>query len=367
MTTFREAIAGAQYRADQSVNGVGPHAGDRTTDAEWRALINDAVKYAWRVASAARPDFQVAQTGTGQPFPDYTVTAGGSASIAVPANFYDMLDLVYGPDTTSEYSLGPFTWQNRRAPGAWLPPFVTGGIGGSSCRLMGSNIFIEPSVRAGGIYRLWYCPAAKLIRADATVALATTSLLPPYNVSGPAGFGHTLTATANGALTLDGSTVAAATQVLVKNETLDPTQNGVYNVANPGNAGAPFVLSRPASPAPTTNGFGTMVQVTGGATNIDVFFETTSLTTVVDSTAWTWTEAFLDPILADHAPELIKIKTAIPAIDRDDDLSLVQLNKDLLTQSAQFAAYLRQVRTANGPQKIIDTDAMGPRGWGFGW
>ena len=367
MTTFREAIAGAQYRADQSVNGVGPHSGDRTTDPEWRTLINDAVRYAWRVASAARPDFQVVSSGS-TALPDYTVVAGTSASVAVPADFYDLIDFVYGPDTTSEYSLGPFTWQNRRAPGGWPAPlFLTGGVGGSSCRLMGSTIYIEPSTRAGGIYRIWYCPQVKTIRADFTVDLATAGgLSPGPSSAGGPGIGKTLTGSANSVLTVDGVVVTNGQIILVKNQ-LNGIDNGIYTVTSAGSGASPYILTRSNVTVTAAGGhLGTMVQTSAGATNVDVFFETTSLTTVVDSTAWTWAEAFLDPILADHAPELIKIKTAIPAIDRDDDLSLTQLNKDLLTQSTQFAAYLKQVRTANGPQKMIDTDSFGPRGYG-GW
>jgi len=360
-TTFRSVWQGAAFRADLSVNGIGPHASERVTDPEWRTLLNKAVLSAWRIAAAARPDFQV----TSQ---DFTINSGGSASFAVPAWFFDVIDVVWGPDTAAEYSLGPFAWQNRRSPGGWFPANFGGiyNIGGSSARLMGSNIYIEPSLRAGGTYRLWFCPIPKQIRADATVALATTTLLPAYNVSGPAGFGHTLTATANGALTLDGTVVSAGTQVLVKNETLDATQNGIYNVSNPGSGGAPFVLARPASPGPTTSGFGTMVQVSGGATQADLFFETTSLTTVIDSTAWTWSEAFIEPAL-DQFSELLELMTAIPAMQRDDDLDPKPLILRAFGADGQsglageLKAYFRQTRTGNAPSKMVDTDARGPR------
>jgi hypothetical protein len=361
-TTFRSVWQGAAFRADLSVNGLGPHASERVTDPEWRTLLNAAIKSAWRIAAAARPDFQVT-------FQDFTITSGGSASFAVPAWFFDVIDVVYGPDTAAEYSLGPFAWQNRRSPGGWFPANFGGiyNIGGSSARLMGSSIYIEPSLRAGGTYRLWFCPNPKLIRADLTVALATIAQLPAYVATGT-GISHQLAAVANGALSIDGTPVTTGMLVLIQNEpTLGglTSNNGVYSVSNPGSGGAPYVLSR-ASTAVTNGNVGTMVQCTGGATNVDLFFETTSLTTVVDSTAWTWTEAFIEPALEQFS-ELLELTTAIPPMQRDDDLD----PKPLVLRAfgadgtgglaGEMKAYFRQTRTGNAPSKMVDTDARGPR------
>lgn len=360
--TFRSIVEAARFRADMSVNGVGPHASDRVTDPEFRELLNDAINHAWAVASAARPDFQTASQ-------DFTVVSGGSASFAVPTNFYSLLDVVFAPDTTSEYSLGPYAWQNRRAPGGWGPPYLTGvAMGGSGVQLMGGSVYIEPSTRAGGSYRCWYCPTPKLIRADITARLATVAALSPSANAAGSGTAKTLAGSVNGALSIDGTPVVVNDVVLVKDET-NQVNNGPYVVLATGSGVAAYLLQRSTTANVTVTqapGLGTMVYVSAGSANVDRFFETTSLATVVDSTAWTWAEAFLDPILEPRV-ELLKIKTALPAIDRDDDLSLTQLNRDLTKQEAMFATYLKQVRTANGPRKMIDADAMGPRGWGGGW
>lgn len=362
--TFRSVWMGAAFRADLSVNGPGPHASERVTDPEWRTLLNSAVLSAWRLAAAARPDFQVAP-----PF-DVTVASGGSASFAVPSWFFDVIDVVFAPDTPNEYSLGPFAWQSRRSPGGWFPAnFGTINAGGSSARLMGSNIYIEPSLRAGGAYRLWFCPMPKLIRADQTVFLATTAALPNCTPAG-AGLTKTLTGVANGTLSIDSTLVSGGFPVLVQNQA-NPVDNGIYVVTQPGVAGTlPFILTR--SSLATTNGnLGTMVQAIAGLTNIDLFFETTSLTTVVDTTAWTWTEAFIEPALEQFS-ELLELTTAIPPMQRDDALD----PKPLIARAygadgvgglvGEMKAYFRQVRTAAGPSKMVDTDRRGP--WiGGGW
>lgn len=118
------------------------------------------------------------------------------------------------------------------------------------------------------------------------VQVATTAALPSntYNSTN-----QTLTGTANGALTID--TVGLTTgRVLVKNE---PTgsHNGIYDVTNPGSAGAPYVLTRSSdanSTADITNGM--TVPVTGGATNADTLWVQTAEAPVLDTTALAFTQ-----------------------------------------------------------------------------
>lgn len=81
------------------------------------------------------------------------------------------------------------------------------------------------------------------------VDLATIAALPActYN-NGSSGVGATLTANANGALTVDGVAVVGGDRILVKNQAGGSPdiglQNGIYTVTNKGAAGAPFVLTR---------------------------------------------------------------------------------------------------------------------------
>ena len=73
--------------------------------------------------------------------------------------------------------------------------------------------------------------------------LGTTVNLAATYSNGTAGVGATLTASSNGALSLDGSTPSVADRILVKNQT-DASQNGIYTVTTVGAGGTPFVLTR---------------------------------------------------------------------------------------------------------------------------
>lgn len=74
--------------------------------------------------------------------------------------------------------------------------------------------------------------------------LATATALPAntYN-NGAFGVGATLTANANGALTVDGTLSVAGDRILVKNEAAG-ANNGVYVVTQVGTAGTPYILTR---------------------------------------------------------------------------------------------------------------------------
>ncbi len=75
-----------------------------------------------------------------------------------------------------------------------------------------------------------------------TATVATTAALPGYTyANGTAGVGATLTASGNGALSVDGYAVQTGDLVFVKN---DGAKNGLYTVTQPGSAGTPYILTR---------------------------------------------------------------------------------------------------------------------------
>jgi len=80
----------------------------------------------------------------------------------------------------------------------------------------------------------------------ASVGLATTSALAAYTYNnGTSGVGATITANANGALSIDGTVSSADERVLIKNETGGGAPyNGIYVVTQIGSAGTPFILTR---------------------------------------------------------------------------------------------------------------------------
>lgn len=96
------------------------------------------------------------------------------------------------------------------------------------------------------------------------VALATAAPLPTNTyANGAAGIGATLTATANGALTVDGQAVTAGQRILVKNEAT-PANNGIYTVTATGvTATLPYILTRSLD-------FDTSAEIAGGGDLVPV-------------------------------------------------------------------------------------------------
>ena len=76
--------------------------------------------------------------------------------------------------------------------------------------------------------------------------LATTAALAAYTYNnGSSGVGATITANANGSLSIDSVLTVVGNRVLVKNETsTNEPYNGVYTVTQVGSAGTPFILTR---------------------------------------------------------------------------------------------------------------------------
>jgi hypothetical protein len=132
--------------------------------------------------------------------------------------------------------------------------------------------------------------------------LATVVALPAntYN-NGTSGVGATLTANANGALSVDSTPVVVGNRVLVKNEA-NGAYNGVYTVTDAGSAGAPYVLTRATdfdTPGTGINQInsGDFFLITGGSTNTNTsWVQQTPLPITIGTTAIVFTQ-FAAPVL----------------------------------------------------------------------
>jgi hypothetical protein len=76
------------------------------------------------------------------------------------------------------------------------------------------------------------------------VRVVTTATLSATYSNGTSGVNATLTSTTNGAIVIDGVSLALNNRVLVKNQDVDPEQNGIYYVMTVGTSSAPWVLKR---------------------------------------------------------------------------------------------------------------------------
>lgn len=125
---------------------------------------------------------------------------------------------------------------------------------------------------------------AQGLSAKDSVAAATTAALPANTyANGSSGVGATLTASANGALAVDGYTVQANDRLLVQNEAT-ASHNGLYTVTATGGASAAYVLTRASDFNQSAEVAGAYVFVENGTTNADAGFVCTTTGTVTFGT-----------------------------------------------------------------------------------
>jgi hypothetical protein len=135
-----------------------------------------------------------------------------------------------------------------------------------------------------------------------SVRLATAAALPAntYN-NGTSGVGATLTANANGALSVDGVAVVAGNRILVKDEAAG-ANNGVYTVTQVGNGSTPYILTRATDFDSAGTGVdqidaGDFFLVTAGSTLSNTsWVQQTPLPITVGTTPITFTQ-FAAPVL----------------------------------------------------------------------
>jgi hypothetical protein len=120
----------------------------------------------------------------------------------------------------------------------------------------------------------------------ADVRLATAAALPANTYSA-----GVLTATANGALSVDGVAVAVGDRIAVKNEATG-SHNGIYTVTATGGAGAPYALTRAVDfDASAEIKSGDITNVVEGTANAGTaWYVSTTGAITLDTTAITWAE-----------------------------------------------------------------------------
>ena len=116
--------------------------------------------------------------------------------------------------------------------------------------------------------------------------LATAAALPAHTRAG-----STLTASANGALSVDGAAVANGDRVLVKNEGGSHLEHGIYTVTDKGSGGTPWVLDRALDADSEGDLLAASIFIQEGAANFDTLWVmTTDAPITVNTTALTWSQ-----------------------------------------------------------------------------
>ena len=114
----------------------------------------------------------------------------------------------------------------------------------TTANLTSGTISTTPTNNTDIVNKQYADAIASGIHFHEAVDLATTAALPAntYN-NGTSGVGATLTANANGALSVDSTLTVVSNRILVKNE-VTQANNGVYTVTQVGAAGTPYILPR---------------------------------------------------------------------------------------------------------------------------
>jgi len=166
----------------------------------------------------------------------------------------------------------------------------------SADQSMGSNKLTNlaaPTADADAARKVDVDRAQEGLDAKDSVALATDTAL-AANTQAGTGVGATLTADANGALTVDGVAVASADRILVKDETSAPNC-GIYTVTQTGDGSNPFILTRAADADGDQDNVtgGMFCFVEKGSTNADTgWVLTTNGVVSVDSDDQNFTQFF---------------------------------------------------------------------------
>ena len=123
---------------------------------------------------------------------------------------------------------------------------------------------------------------------EACKVATTANLAAAYN-NGSSGVGATLTASGNGALSVDGVGLSTNDRVLVKDQSTGG-HNGIYKVTNAGGASAAFILTRTTDADTAAELTSAAVFVSSGTVNADIAFTQTADSITVGTTALVWTK-----------------------------------------------------------------------------
>ena len=260
------------------------------------------------------PDQIVALTGGGLTtvtgtYPNFTISSsGGTGTVSSVAASGGTTGLTFSgsPITTSgTLTLGGTLAVANGGTGATTAGAALTSLGAAasgantditSIALTTGTISTTPSGGTDIVNKAYADSIASGINFHQAVRLATTAALPANTYdNGTGGVGATLTANANGALSVDGTAVVAGNRILVKDEVAG-ANNGVYTVTQVGSGSVPYILTRATDFDSAGTGVdqidaGDFFLVTAGATLTNTsFVQQTPLPITVGTTAIVFTQ-----------------------------------------------------------------------------
>jgi len=174
----------------------------------------------------------------------------------------------------------------------YTPVSATGNVAMTgNLNLAGFNInnVATPAAATDAVNKQYVDSVAQGLSFKQTVAVGTTTNLSATYNNGTAGVGATLTATANGVLTLDGYTPVLGDRILVKNQT-DQTQDGIYVVSTLGTVSVPYVLTRSTDTNTSAELTGAYVFINSGTGQADTSWAQVTVNPTIGTSNIVWTQ-----------------------------------------------------------------------------
>jgi hypothetical protein len=193
----------------------------------------------------------------------------------------------------------------------------------STVNATSGNITTTPTSVNNIVNKAYADAVASGLSFHANCDLATAAALPTctYN-NGSSGVGATLTATANGLLSVDSVDVVVGNRVLVKNQ-VNQAHNGIYSVTQIGDGSTPFILTRAAD------------YNTPGATylNVDAGDFTLILTGATNANT-SWVQTALQPItIGTTSLVFVQFGSGVATYSNGTGLSLSGTNQFSITNT----------------------------------
>ena len=222
----------------------------------------------------------------------FTVTSGegntsiaGTLAVTNAATFSDSLTVTGALTGNGNVTLGNAAGDTITVTGtatfAQSADFDGGlTVAGSQTVDMGGNRVTNigtPSQSTDAVTKAYVDSVKQALDVKDSVRVASESDLSATYNNGTGGVGATLTADANGAISVDSVSLTSGDRVLVKAQT-DTSENGIYSVTTVGDVSNPFVLTRTTdadSSAEVTGGLFTFVEE---GTNADAGFVLSNIT-----------------------------------------------------------------------------------------
>lgn len=230
--------------------------------------------------TAAGSEHQVLRAGSGG------LPAFGALNLGQGAAITGILPVANGGTGTNSGSItgtGALTFTSAAGNNnVNLVPTGTGSVDVASKKI--TNV-ADPTAATDAANKQYVDGVAQGLDIKPSVLLATTAALGAYTYSpGNSGVGATITITATGVLTIDGTAVVQNNRILVKNETGAYTNNttpsaafnGIYTVTTAGAVGVSAVLTRATDFDVNTEIPGAFTFVETGTTNQDRGFVCTT-------------------------------------------------------------------------------------------